>query len=248
MLQRPSLPHTPGPQTPTSPPCLTPQASQVLLPPLPAFAGTQVKISFFFLFFRFFSDQCYRDPLYPTRRVLNPLSLHHIIPTPVPRPSSLVSPRRRLCFTARKPVAASIFATCKSAATATPSLCTRSAHDADPPRASPAVAPPQHGTQDPNTANPSRTSPAVAPPQHGTQGPATANLPRRQHGAQDPTTTPQRQHVAQDPATTPSPTRYAKWSSGGDGGGGGQWDGGGGDGSDGEALLLPQTVHILSVQ
>src|SRR6266702_1607518 len=96
-------------------------------------------------------------------------------------------------------------------------------------------------------ADPPRTSPTVAPPQHGTQGPATANLPRCQHGAQDPTTTPQRQHVAQDPAPTPSPTRCAKWSSGGDGGGGGQWDRGGGDGSDGEALLLPQTVHILSV-
>jgi len=58
----------------------------------------------------------------------------------------------------------------------------------------------------------------------------------------------QHQHVTQDPATMPSPTRCAKWSSGGDSGGGGQWDGGGRDGSDGEALLLPQTVHILSVQ
>ena len=140
MLQRPSLPHTPGPQTPASPP-------------------------------------------------------HN--PHPVPRPLSLASPCRRLCLTARKPVAASIFATCKSAATATPSLCTRSAHDADPPRASPAVAPPQHGTQDPKTANPPCTSPAMVPPQHGTQGPATASPPRRQHGAQDP-------------ATTPSPTRYAR--------------------------------------
>src|SRR6266702_8926763 len=121
-------------------------------------------------------------------------------------------------------------------------------HAADPPRASPAVVPPQHGTQDPNTANPSCTSPTVVPPQHGTQGPATANLLRRQHSAQDPTTTPQCQHVAQDPPTTPSPTWCAKWSSGGDGGSGGQWDGGSGDGSDSEALLLPQTVHILSVQ
>src|SRR6266702_2629173 len=97
-------------------------------------------------------------------------------------------------------------------------MACKACHNADPPRTSPAVAPPQHRTQDPNTANPSRTSPAVAPPQHGTQGPATANLPRRQHGAQDPTTTPQCQHVAQDPATTPSPTRCAKWSSGADGG------------------------------
>src|SRR6266702_3358919 len=99
-----------------------------------------------------------------------------------------------------------------------------------------------------HNADPPHTSPTVVPPQHGMQGPATTNLPRRQHSAQDPTTTPQCQHIAQDPATTPSPTWYAKWSSGGDGGGGGQWDGGGRDGSDGEALLLPQTVHILSVQ
>src|SRR6266568_1991510 len=48
-----SFPHMPGPQTPTSPPCLAPQASQVLPPPLPAFAGTQVTICFFFSFFSF---------------------------------------------------------------------------------------------------------------------------------------------------------------------------------------------------
>src|SRR6266702_2309251 len=46
-----SFPHLPRPQPPTSPPCLAPQAPQVLPPPLPAFAGTQVKISFFFFFF-----------------------------------------------------------------------------------------------------------------------------------------------------------------------------------------------------
>src|SRR6266702_3937417 len=112
MLQRLSFSPPPGPQTrlPTTkspPPGFTPkapQASQVLPPPWPAFAGTQVKICFFFLrFFRFFSDQCYRDPLYPTRWVLKPPPLHHIIPTPVPRLSSLASPRRRLCLTARKP-------------------------------------------------------------------------------------------------------------------------------------------------
>src|SRR6266702_706336 len=62
------------------------------------------KDKFFFpSFFRFFSDQCYRDPLYPTRWVLKPPPLHHIIPTTVPRLSSLASPRRRLCLTARKP-------------------------------------------------------------------------------------------------------------------------------------------------
>src|SRR6266568_2348642 len=54
---RDSLSHAPGPQTPASPPHtpharVFPQASQVLPPPLPAFASTQVKISSF-LFFRF---------------------------------------------------------------------------------------------------------------------------------------------------------------------------------------------------
>ncbi len=54
-------------------------------------------------FFHFFSDQCYRDPLYPTCWVLKPLPLHHIIPTPMPRPSSLASPHHCLCLTAHKP-------------------------------------------------------------------------------------------------------------------------------------------------
>src|SRR6266702_2755692 len=100
-----------------------------------------------------------------------------------------------------------------------------------------------------HNADPPCISSTVAPPQHGTQGPATTNLPQCQHSVQDPTTMLQRQHIAQDPATMPFPTWYAKhWSSGGDGGSGGQWDGSGGDGSNGEALLLPQTVHILSVQ
>ncbi len=182
MLQRPSLPHTPGPQTPASPP-------------------------------------------------------HN--PHPVPRPLSLASPCRCLCLTARKPVAASIFATCKSAATATPSLCTRSAHDADPPRASPAVAPPQHGTQDPKTANPPCTSPIwrhpnterMAPPPPARRN---ANMARR---------TPPRchpQHGTQDCDRDKRPQQWRRrWSSSGDGDGGGQWDGSGSDGSDGEALLLP---------
>src|SRR6266702_1949679 len=42
-------------------------------------------------------------PLYPTHWVLKPPPLHHIIPTPVPRLSSLASPRRCLCLTTRKP-------------------------------------------------------------------------------------------------------------------------------------------------
>src|SRR6266702_490786 len=49
---------------------------------------------FSFLFFRSFSDQCYRDPLYPTRQVLKPPPLHPIIPSPISPPSSLASPRR----------------------------------------------------------------------------------------------------------------------------------------------------------
>src|SRR6266702_5052193 len=110
------------------------------------------------------------------------------------------------------------------------------------------MVPPQHGTQDPNTANPLCTSPTVVPPQHRMQGPTTTNLPQCQHSMQDPTTMLQCQHITQDPATMPSPTQCAKWSSSGDGGGGGQWDGSSRDGSNGEALLLPQTVHILSVQ
>src|SRR6266702_1367386 len=61
------------------------------------------KDMFFFSFFRFFSDQCYGDPLYPTCWVLKPLPLHHIIPPPVPCPSSLASPCRHLCLTACKP-------------------------------------------------------------------------------------------------------------------------------------------------
>src|SRR6266581_3373236 len=65
--------------------------------------GHASKDKFFSSFFRFFPDQCYRDPLYPTHWVLKPPPLHHIIPTPVPRLSSLASPRRRLCLTARKP-------------------------------------------------------------------------------------------------------------------------------------------------
>src|SRR6266702_857381 len=166
-------------------------------PPLPAFAGTQVKINSFFSFFRFFSDQCYRDPLYHTRRVLKPPPLHHIISTPVPRPSSLASPRRRLCLTARKPMAASIFATCKSAATATPSLRARSAHDADSPRASPTVTPSQHGTQGPPCRRPATQKPR--------RGATLTRNARSRH--RRPAATPPRRA---GPPTTPSLTRYAR--------------------------------------
>src|SRR6266702_2562107 len=60
------------------------------------------KYMFFLFLFCFFFDQCYRDPLYPTRRVLNPPPLHHIIPTPISCPSSLASPRPHHCLAACK--------------------------------------------------------------------------------------------------------------------------------------------------
>src|SRR6266571_3713286 len=67
--------------------------------------GHASKDMFFFLFFSFhsFSDQCYRDPLYPTCPFLKPPPLHHIIPIPVPCPSSLASPCCHLCLTTCKP-------------------------------------------------------------------------------------------------------------------------------------------------
>src|SRR6266702_576050 len=78
--------------------------SSLSSPTIASFMSTQVKICFF-LFFSFysFSDQCYRDPLYPTCWVLKPPPLHHIIPTTMPRLSSLASPCRCLCLTACKP-------------------------------------------------------------------------------------------------------------------------------------------------
>src|SRR6266702_2146514 len=90
MLQRPSLPHMPGPQTPTSP----------------------------------------------------PHNSH-----PVPHPLSLASPSCHLCLTTHKLMAASIFTTCQSSTstTTTPSLHTRSAHNANSPHVSPAMMPSQHG-------------------------------------------------------------------------------------------------------
>src|SRR6266702_2888209 len=140
------------------------------------------KDKFFFpSFFRFFSDQCYRDPLYPTRWVLKPPPLHHIIPTTVPRLSSLASPHHRLCLT-----------TCKSAATATPSLRARSTHDADSPHASPTVTPSQHGTQ-----GPPRRQPAMHKPRRGAT--STRNA-RPQH----------RQPVAHKPRHGATPTRNTR--------------------------------------
>ncbi len=52
------------------------------------FVGTQVM----FVFFRPFSNQCYRDSLYPMHRVPQNPASPHIIPTTVLCPSSLPSP------------------------------------------------------------------------------------------------------------------------------------------------------------
>ncbi len=77
--------HMPGPQTPTSPPCLAPQALQVLPPPLPHLQAHKESYVFFLLF-HFFSDQCCRDLFSPHTRSSNPhlSTVHH--------PSSLISP------------------------------------------------------------------------------------------------------------------------------------------------------------
>ncbi len=104
---RDSLSHALGPQTPASPPHNPhPHALPLsLASPAAAIAcicGHTSK-DMFFSFFCFFSDQCYRDPLYPTHWVLKPPPLHHIIPTPVPHPSSLTSLHCRLCLTTHKP-------------------------------------------------------------------------------------------------------------------------------------------------
>src|SRR6266581_4888076 len=75
--------------TQTTPPLLH-------LSPSPAatIAGMQVKICFFHLFFfRSFFDQCYKDPLYPTRRVLNPPASPPHNPYPqIPPPTPPQSP------------------------------------------------------------------------------------------------------------------------------------------------------------
>src|SRR6266702_3381390 len=96
MLQRLSLPHAPGPQTPASPHIIPPTVlcpSSLTSPAaaIASFAGTQVTF-FFFLSFSRPSPHQYYNSLYPPRRVLIPPPLHHIIPTPVLCPSSLASP------------------------------------------------------------------------------------------------------------------------------------------------------------
>src|SRR6266702_2675633 len=162
------------------------------------------KDKFFFpSFFRFFSDQCYRDPLYPTRWVLKPPPLHHIIPTTVPRLSSLASPRRRLCLTARKPgrlhlrhmqvrrhrhpvTARKIhprrrLATCKPRRDAIPTRHARPAttptrHAQAPPWCHPNTerkAPPPPTSRDANTA---RRTPPPRHPQHGMQNGAAVGM------------------------------------------------------------------------
>ncbi len=105
---RDSLSHVLGPQTPASPPHnphphALPSSLASPTTTIACIHGHASKDKFFFFFFCFFSDQCYRDPLYPTHQVLKPPPLHHIIPTPVPCPSSLASPHCHLCLMACKP-------------------------------------------------------------------------------------------------------------------------------------------------
>src|SRR6266702_4065955 len=114
-----------------------------------SFVGMQVKICFFLFFsFRSFSDQCYRDSLSHIPGPQTPASPPHN-PYPHAFPSTLPNPPTSTATSAspHTSLATSIFTTCKSATTATPSLHTRSTHDADLPHASPAVMPSQHGTQ-----------------------------------------------------------------------------------------------------
>ena len=73
--------------TPMLHPSLAPTPTAAIAP----FAGMQVMF-FSFLFFHPFSDQCYRDSLYPMHRVPQNPASPHIIPTTVLCPSSLPSP------------------------------------------------------------------------------------------------------------------------------------------------------------
>src|SRR6266702_2714385 len=79
-----------------------------LASPAATIAGTQVKICFFRLFFfRSFFDQCYRDPLYPTRRVLNPPASppHNPYPhIPPLKPRKSPPPRRTQVVTSASPL------------------------------------------------------------------------------------------------------------------------------------------------
>src|SRR6266571_1512526 len=69
--------------------------------------GHVSKYMFFFFFFRFFFDQCYRDPLYPTRRVLNPPASppHNPYPhIPPLKPRKSPPPRRTQVVTSASPL------------------------------------------------------------------------------------------------------------------------------------------------
>src|SRR6266702_7624974 len=62
---------------------------------------------FLFIFFRSFFDQCYRDPLYPTRRVLNPPASppHNSYPhIPPLKPRKSLPPRRMQVVTSASPL------------------------------------------------------------------------------------------------------------------------------------------------
>src|SRR6266571_4885875 len=212
----------------------------------------------------------FQRPLYPTRRVLKPPPLPHIPPPPVPRLSSLASPRRHLCLTARKPGRLHLHhmqvrrrrhpVTARKIHPRRRLAMCKPRRDAIPTRhASPATTPTRHAQAPPwrhlNTERKTPTPPtrrAQAPPwRHPNTERKVPPLPTRRDATTARRTPPPRhpQHGTQDCDRDKRPQQWQRrWSSGGDGGDGGQWDGGSSNGSDGEALLLLQTVHILSMQ
>src|SRR6266702_4239385 len=191
MLQRPSLPHTPGPQTPASPPHnLHPRASPLKprkSPPPPLPHRTQAR---------------------------GRLHLRHMQVC-----------RHRHPVTARKIRPRCRLATCKPR------------RDAIPTRYARPAMPPTHHAQAPPWRHPN-TERKVPP------------SPTRR----DATTARRTPHHAIPNTVRKTATATNDHNNGDDDGAAvgtvvmGEWDGGGSDGSDGEALLLLQTVHILSMQ
>src|SRR6266702_1202614 len=214
MLQRPSLPHTPGPQTPASPPhnlhpCASPLKPRKSPPP-PLPHRTQ-------------AHGCLHLRHMQVRRHRHPVTARKI------------RPRCRL-------------ATCKPHRDAIP---TRYARPAMPPTHHAQALLWRHLNTERKTPTPP-TRRAQAPPwRHPNTERKVPPLPTRRDATTARRTPPPRhpQHGTQDCDRDKRPQQWQRrWSSGGDGGDGGQWDGGSSNGSDGEALLLLQTVHILSMQ
>src|SRR6266702_2912768 len=110
---------------------------------------------------------------------------------------------------------------------------------------------PCHGATSTWNARPQHHQPVAPKPHHS----ATPTQNTRPHHHQPPMTSTWyiEPHHAAMPTHHTGPCHHAipnmvhKMEQWWDSGGGGQWDGDG-DGSNCEALLLPQTVHILSVQ